>query len=100
MSRKISYAALVILGLLVIAGMLRLRFDTDVLNLLPDDLPVVQGLQLYQRHFTDSRELIITVRAADAAQTEKAASVLAQRLRSDTNLVASVIWEPAWLEHP
>ena len=56
-------------------GMFRLRFDTDVLNLLPDDLPVVQGLQLYQRHFTDSRELIITVRAPDAAQTEAAAAL-------------------------
>ena len=100
MRRKFLYAAGAILALLVIAGMVRLRFDTDVLNLLPNDLPVVQGLQLYQRHFTDSRELIITVRTPEAAKTEATTRLLAQRLRADTNLVQSAIWEPAWLERP
>jgi predicted exporter/lauroyl/myristoyl acyltransferase len=72
----------------------------DVLNLLPNDLPVVQGLKLYQRNFTDSRELILTVRAPEAGQAEAAARALAQTLRKETNLTASVLWEPAWMEHP
>ncbi|MDB6023748.1 MAG: putative rane protein [Pedosphaera sp.] len=100
MSRKLLFLSGFILLLLVIAGMLRLHFDTDVLNLLPSNLPVVEGLQLYQRHFTDSRELIITVRTPDAAKTEATAGALAKELRSQTNLVTSVMWQPAWLEHP
>jgi predicted RND superfamily exporter protein/lauroyl/myristoyl acyltransferase len=100
MSRKTRFTVFFILGALVIAGLLRLRFDTDVLDLLPQDVPVVQGLQLYQRNFTDSRELIVTVRAPDAARAEAAAKELAEVLRADTNLVRSVIWQPAWLEHP
>jgi uncharacterized protein len=100
MRRKIWFWGGMIFLLLVVAGMARLRFDTDVLNLLPNDLPVVQGLQVYQRYFTDSRELIITIRGDDATKTEAAARTLAMELRKETNLVSSVIWEPAWLEQP
>ena len=82
MRRKFWYWGLGILCLLAIAGLLRLRFDVDVLNLLPKELPVVQGLELYQRHFTDSRELIITIKSPDAAATEAAAGKLAESLRS------------------
>ncbi|HZV35525.1 MAG TPA: MMPL family transporter [Verrucomicrobiae bacterium] len=100
MRRKYWFWAGAIFILLVIAGLARLRFDTDVLDLLPNDLPVVQGLQIYQRYFTDSRELIITIRADDATEAESAARTLATELRKQTNLVTSVIWEPAWLEQP
>jgi len=78
MTRKFRYWVLLLFGLLMIAGLARLRFDVDVLNLLPGDLPVVRGLQLYQRNFTDSRELILTVRAPDAARAQAAARTLAQ----------------------
>ncbi len=101
MSRRVWYGtALVALGILIIAGLFRLRFDVDVLNLLPNDLPVVEGLKLFQRNFTDSRELIITLRSPDAARTEAAAKSLAASLRGLTNLASSVIWQPAWLEKP
>lgn len=100
MSRKSWYWTALILGLLVIAGLTRLRFDVDVLNLLPKELPVVRGLELYQRHFTDSQELLLTVQSADAAKTEAVAGQLAKALREQINLVTSVMWQPAWLEHP
>ncbi|MGD0538913.1 MAG: MMPL family transporter [Verrucomicrobiota bacterium] len=82
------------------AGLWRVRLDTEVLNLLPGGIPVVRGLQLYQKHFTNARELILTVRAADAESAETAARRLAEALRRETNLVASVVWQPPWLEHP
>ncbi len=46
-------------------GLARLRFDVEVLNLLQADLPVVQGLKLYQQHFASARELVITVSTTD-----------------------------------
>ena len=100
MTRKLRFSLIAIFALLVIAGAFRLRFDVDVLNLLPGDLPVVQGLKLYQKNFTDSRELILTVKSADAAMTESAAQTLAKELRSQTNVIESVIWQPVWLERP
>jgi len=81
-------------------GLARLRFNVEVLDLLPADLPVVRGLKLYQQHFANARELIITLRATDAEQAESTAHSIADRLRAATNLVASVTWQPPWLERP
>jgi predicted RND superfamily exporter protein/lauroyl/myristoyl acyltransferase len=90
-------------GLLVIAvglGLWRLRFDADVLDLLPPDEPTVQGLKLYQSHFANARELILTLRAPNAEVAEHLAGDLAARLRQHTNLVAGVSWQPPWMEDP
>lgn len=89
-----------ILVMLLAAGLARLHLDVEIMHLLPAELPVVEGLQLYQKHFTDSHELILTLHAESAAEAETAARSLAQTLRSRSNLVASVLWQPAWLEHP
>lgn len=85
---------------LIVIGLSRLRFDVDVLNLLPAEVPAVQGLKLYQQHFANSRELIITVQSSDPEQAENAAHAIAEQLRQATNLVAHAIWQPPWLEHP
>src|SRR6266849_1597683 len=45
----------------VALGLARLRFDVEVLDLLPTQLPVVRGLVLYQQHFANARELLLTV---------------------------------------
>lgn len=81
-------------------GFCRLRFDVDVLDLLPSDEPSVQGLKLYERRFTNVRELVITLHGQDAAQVQNLASTLAAVLRQQTNLVQEVTWQPPWMEHP
>jgi predicted exporter/lauroyl/myristoyl acyltransferase len=100
MMRLLQRGWWLLLLLLLALGLSRISFDTEVLNLLPDDVPEVTGLKLYQRHFTDNRELIITVRGGDAAVAESAAKAIAEHLRSQTNLVAKVTWQPPWQEHP
>ncbi|HKI69429.1 MAG TPA: MMPL family transporter, partial [Verrucomicrobiae bacterium] len=81
-------------------GLLRLRFDTDVLNLLPARVPAVAGLKIYQQHFTSNHELIIAVNAPDAETAQNTARLITEALRGRTNLVSEVIWEAPWLEHP
>src|SRR5437763_8378586 len=98
---KISRRGLFLLLLIAIGvGIYRLRFDVEVLNLLPAGEPVVEGLKLFQQHFANARELIITVRAPESDAAEQTARWLAERLRPETNLVARATWEPPWLEHP
>ena len=80
-------------------GLCRLHIDTEILDLLPPDPPAVQGLKIYQQHFANARELIVTLRASDADRAEHLAGVLAGRLRRETNLVASVSWQPPWMEN-
>ena len=86
--------------LLVAAGFSRLRFDAEVLDLLPSDQPSVRGLKLYQQYFANGRELLISLRAPDGDQAEELAGILAARLRRETNLIAGVSWQPPWMEHP
>jgi uncharacterized protein len=90
----------VLLLVLTVVGLWRVRFDVEVLNLLPDGLSVVHGLKLYQKHFASMRELIVTVRAPEAEQAESAARQIAESLGWETNLVAGVVWQPPWIEHP
>ncbi len=90
----------VILLAAVILGLARLRFDVDVLNLLPRDEPTVQGLKLYEQRFANARELVITLRAPDSERAERLAAALGNRLREQTNLVAGVTWQPPWMEDP
>ncbi|MEI7730146.1 MAG: MMPL family transporter [Verrucomicrobiota bacterium] len=81
-------------------GLSRLRLGTDVLDLLPPTEIPVQGLKLYQQHFANARELMVTVKAPTAEQAEAVARTVALRLRAATNLAASVMWQPPWMEHP
>jgi predicted exporter/lauroyl/myristoyl acyltransferase len=84
----------------ILAGLWRLHFDVEVLDLLPANTPAVAGLKVYQQHFSSARELIITLQAPDADAAEKAAGAMARQLRAQTNLVSEVDWQPPWLEHP
>ncbi|HEX3857195.1 MAG TPA: MMPL family transporter [Verrucomicrobiae bacterium] len=84
----------------IIAGLARLHFDVEMLDLLPANVPAVQGLKIYQEHFTDARELIVTVRAPDRETAGRVAKSITGNLSHATNLVASVTWQPPWLEHP
>src|SRR5881296_3807453 len=81
-------------------GAARLRLDVEVLNLLPPNLPAVQGLKIYQENFSNARELIVTLEGSEPGELETTARTLANALRSETNLVAHVTWQPAWLEYP
>jgi uncharacterized protein len=84
----------------VALGFARLRFDADVLNLLPRDLPAVKGLRVYQEHFANARELILTIRAPDALTAEMVSQTISTRLRSATNLVKASVWQSPWMENP
>lgn len=81
-------------------GVVRLHFDAEVLDLLPSDIPAVQGLKLYQEHFSNARQLIITVDGPTAQATTSAAQSVAAKISQTTNLVAYATWQPPWVEHP
>lgn len=86
-------------GLVALGGAARLRFNVEVLDLLPPDLPVVQGLKLYNEHFANARELLITIRASTPEAAEAAARRIAERLRAHPALVAEVAWRSPWEAH-
>ena len=84
----------------LLLGLARLRFDAEIFNLLPDELPAVRGLQLQQRHFSGSRELLITISASSPDSAASVAQRIAEHLGARTNLARTVRWQPPWLENP
>ena len=90
----------VILLVAVGLGFCRLRFDVDVLDLLPSDEPSVMGLKLYEKYFTNARELVVTIHGKDSEQVQRVAGELASRLRQQTKLVEEVTWQPPWMDEP
>lgn len=94
--------ALTVLALLALlaGGLARLRFDTEVLSLLPSDLPTVRALVVQQRHFDSARELFLTLRADDPEIAEEACRSLAETLRRSDGLVRWAVWTAPWEERP
>jgi uncharacterized protein len=88
------------LAIPVALGIARLEFNVEILDLLPRDLPTVQGLRLYQQHFAKTRELVITLETTDPNATEHAAASLATLLTEAPDLGASVVWQPPWQDQP
>jgi predicted exporter len=83
----------------VLLGFARLRFDVDILNVLPDDLTSARGLKELQKRFTKANELIVAVEATTADDAEAAARGVAKALRSLTHEIASVTWQSPWREN-
>src|SRR5437870_13872662 len=98
---KIFYRLLwLALGGFIVAGLVRLKFDVEVLNLLPDRVPAVRGLKFYQQHFANAQELIVTLRSPDPEPTEADACQLDSASRTQSSLVSAANTQPAWLHRP
>jgi len=96
--RRTLWVAPLLLAILV-AGLLRVRMDVDVFNLLPSGSATVEGLRLYQRTFGSSRELIVSLRAPDADLAARSVRSLAERFES-AGLGSYVIWQSPFREDP
>lgn len=97
MRRALWIAPLVLA--VVVAGLLQVRLDVDIFNLLPSGSATVEGLRLYQRTFGSSRELIVSVRAPDASVAKRSAHSLAERFEK-SKLALRVTWQSPFREDP
>ena len=57
MLRRIAIPLILIVAILAASsGLLRLRFDTDILSMLPPELPEVKGLKAFHEAFSRDNE--------------------------------------------
>ena len=82
------------------AGLSRIGFNVEILELLPRSLSQVQGLSLYLKNFARPEELIVTVSSDSAAKTDKAVESLSRSLSGHPELVGNVISQPPWESDP
>ncbi|MDP4899246.1 MAG: hypothetical protein NWR03_15855, partial [Akkermansiaceae bacterium] len=57
-SLPLLVAVLVVIGFSV-AGLTRLRFETDILDVLPGNLPSVKALKVSQKHFDNDQRVAL-----------------------------------------
>ncbi|MEM0896342.1 MAG: MMPL family transporter [Verrucomicrobiota bacterium] len=77
----------------------RLSFDTDPLELLPHEMPEVQGLKLYQQHFNKQVDLIIAIKGENDEIVERATDTLADALAAEKKLVEKLTWNPPGIDN-
>ena len=80
-------------------GLSRLRFDTDILSMLPPDLPEVKGLKAHHRAFAREDEAILLLEGDGETSPAAAAASLAKALEAD-GVVKQARWQPRWTEEP
>jgi predicted RND superfamily exporter protein len=102
MPRRLAVSLILVVAILTASsGLLRLRFDTDILSMLPGELPEVKGLKAFHSAFSRNDETILVIEGGedDAGSLTTAAESLGKKLLS-TGVVKSARWKPRWNEEP
>lgn len=96
---RIGLWLLALTGLVLAFGFSRLRLEASLFDLLPRNSAIVEGLRQVQENFGSSHELIISLRAADAAAAAHAAQTLAEALEN-SDVTSRVIWRDPLRDDP
>ncbi len=102
MLRRLAIPIILVLAiLLATSGLMRLRFDTDILSMLPPDLPEVKGLKAFHEAFSRDDELILLIEGTEADEGGMAAAAesLGNHLESSA-VVKRARWKPRWNDEP
>lgn len=102
MLRRVMVPLILVAAILVAtSGLLRLRFDTDILSMLPPELPEVKGLKAFHEAFSRDDELILLIEGgeADEGGMGLAAESLAKHLKAD-KVAQQARWKPRWNDDP
>ncbi|MEM9280514.1 MAG: MMPL family transporter [Verrucomicrobiota bacterium] len=77
-------------GVLAAVSVLNVQFSANLYEMLPADLPEVQGMDRLSRYFNRDGQLVVTIKAEDAFLAEEAAHFLSERLEAEVNLFSEV----------
>ena len=82
-----------------VAGLMRLRFETNILEVLPKDLPAVEALKVSQEYFDNDQQVILLVESETEEIFAEDAKELAMFLR-DKLAPAQVLHQSEFEENP
>lgn len=93
MIRISPFLVLTVVGALTAISMMRVRFSASLYELLPPDLPEVQGMDRLSRFFSRDGQLIVTVKANEPTVAAEATASLSAYLERQGDLVSAVYRE-------
>lgn len=102
MLRRLAIPVILVMAILLASsGLMRLRFDTNILSMLPPGLPEVKGLKAFHEAFSRDDELILLIEGGEADEGGMAAAAesLANHLES-AGVVKRARWKPRWSDEP
>jgi len=102
MLRRFAVPLILVLAILTATyGLTRLKFDTDILSMLPGELPEVKGLKAFHSAFSRQDELVVLIQGGeeDIGAMSGAAESLSEKLKKD-GVVKSARWKPRWNDEP
>ena len=82
-----------VIGAIAAFCILQVRFSANLYEMLPSDLPEVQGMDRLNRYFSRDGQLIVTIKADEAYVADEAVVSLADHLEGETELVSEVYRE-------
>lgn len=82
-----------------VAGLTRLRFETDILEVLPKGLPVVEALKVSQEHFDNDQQVVLLLESKTEEIFAEDAVELAKFLREKL-APAKVLYQSEFEENP
>ena len=97
-----SFHILLVLVALILGavGISRLSYNVDVLDLLPKDLPGLEGTRRMRDTFQRANRLVSAMEAPDADLMRRAEDSLEKHLQAQTGLCRQVQGKPAWEGNP
>lgn len=90
---------LLLLIIFSVMGLMRLKFETAILEVLPQNLPAISGLKDFQKHFSEDREVVVLLHSDDEEIAEEDAEALALFLRERWS-DSEVTYKSAFEENP
>jgi len=93
MTRIPPIVLVAVAGAIAAFALLQVQFSTSLYEMLPKDLPEVQGMDRLNRFFGRDGQLIVTVKSEDPLTAEEAVRSLAAHLAARTDLVEEVFRE-------
>jgi len=102
MLRRFAVPLVLVLAILTATfGLTRLKFDTDILSMLPGELPEVKALKAFHSAFSRQDELVVFIQGGEdeIGTLSTAAESLSGKLLKD-GVVKSARWKPRWNDEP
>ena len=93
MKRVLPAAIVILISVMAVLAIVRVRFSSDVFELLPQDLPEARGLEQINRYFSRDAQLIITLDGQSARSVSEATASLASTLSQQKVFIADVFRE-------
>ncbi|MEM7699621.1 MAG: hypothetical protein AAF236_14585, partial [Verrucomicrobiota bacterium] len=93
MTRIPPFLVVSVMGTIAFFSVLQVEFSANLYEMLPEDLPEVQGMDRVSRFFNRDGQLIVTVKAAESFITDSAIESLAAAFESEPALFSDVFRE-------